>query len=95
MLRSAESALIIKLLITLRNFSPRQISDVVLKDSDAEKTRGVGARNERHLVGVHCGVRGAVEVVQGLLDNVMTACGIPFSEYVRKGHYTLQGEHGT
>lgn len=44
-----------------------EISDVVLKDANAE----TGARNERRVCGVYCGRAAGFQLVHGLLDRVM------------------------
>ncbi|KAL7632225.1 UNVERIFIED_CONTAM: hypothetical protein RMT77_017441 [Armadillidium vulgare] len=69
-----------------------EVSDVVVKDEDPESTKGVGARNERHLCAINYNVRGNVEIVQGLLDNVMLALKIPFSVDGVEGSYHLEGK---
>ncbi|KAB7504331.1 Phenylalanine--tRNA ligase beta subunit, partial [Armadillidium nasatum] len=67
-------------------------TDVVVKDKDPEATKGVGARNERHLCAINYNVRGNVEIVQGLLDNVMLALKIPFSVDGVEESYHLEGK---
>ncbi|KAB7496385.1 Phenylalanine--tRNA ligase beta subunit, partial [Armadillidium nasatum] len=70
----------------------KHVSDVVVKDKDPEATKGVGARNERHLCAINYNVRGNVEIVQGLLDNVMLALKIPFSVDGVEESYHLEGK---
>lgn len=61
---------------------------MVVRDPSSAKTKGVGARNERHLCVVNYNVRGGVEVVQGLLDNIMVALKVPFApEGGSEGYY--------
>jgi phenylalanyl-tRNA synthetase beta chain len=50
-----------------------ELSDVVLLDP----SRGVGARNERRLLAVHCGKSSDFDVIHGLLVRVMQVLGIP------------------
>ncbi|XP_028161934.1 phenylalanine--tRNA ligase beta subunit-like [Ostrinia furnacalis] len=52
-----------------------EISDVVLKDDNAE----TGARNERRLCAVHCGRAAGFQFVHGLLDRVMALLRVPYS----------------
>ncbi|XP_054269259.1 phenylalanine--tRNA ligase beta subunit [Macrosteles quadrilineatus] len=51
-----------------------EISDVVLKDPEAE----VGARNERHFCAVNYNKSPGFEVIHGLLDRFMQLLNIPF-----------------
>lgn len=61
---------------------------MVVRDPSSAKTQGVGARNERHLCVVNYNVRAGIEVVQGLLDNVMVALRVPFApEGGSEGYY--------
>ncbi|XP_026293829.1 phenylalanine--tRNA ligase beta subunit [Frankliniella occidentalis] len=61
-----------------------EISDVVLRDSNAE----TGARNERRLCALNCNKTPGFEIVHGLLDRVMQLLEVPF---VKDGSgYTLQ-----
>ncbi|CRK92388.1 CLUMA_CG005918, isoform A [Clunio marinus] len=53
-----------------------EISDVVLRDSEAE----VGARNERHLCAVNCNKNAGFEVVHGILDRVMQSLDVPWDK---------------
>ncbi|XP_050294141.1 phenylalanine--tRNA ligase beta subunit isoform X2 [Anthonomus grandis grandis] len=53
-----------------------EISDVVLKDADAE----VGARNERRVCAVNCNKNAGFEVVHGLLDRIMLLLEVPWSQ---------------
>lgn len=62
-----------------------------MKDSDAVATKGVGARNVRQLCAINYNVRGGVEIVQGLLDNIMLALKIPYSEEGSQEGYYLVG----
>uniref|UniRef100_A0A1B6EWG0 Phenylalanine--tRNA ligase beta subunit n=2 Tax=Cuerna arida TaxID=1464854 RepID=A0A1B6EWG0_9HEMI len=52
-----------------------EISDVVLRDSNAE----VGARNERHFCAVNYNKSPGFEVIHGLLDRFMQLLNIPFN----------------
>lgn len=72
--------------------SPFQITDVCVRDSRASHTRGTGARNERHLCALNYNVRAGVEVVHGLLDNIMVALRIPYNEEERGDGYWLEGK---
>lgn len=69
-----------------------QISDVGIRDNRESHTRGTGARNERHLAAVNYNVRAGVEVVQGLLDNIMIALRIPYNEDAAGDGYWLEGK---
>ncbi|KAK7074494.1 hypothetical protein SK128_019460 [Halocaridina rubra] len=69
-----------------------EVSDVVVKDNSSETTRGVGARNERHLCAVNYNVRAGIEIVQGLLDNIMIALKVHFSEENDSSGYYLEGK---
>ncbi|XP_066979481.1 phenylalanine--tRNA ligase beta subunit [Macrobrachium rosenbergii] len=69
-----------------------EVSDVVLKDSCSETTRGVGARNERHLCAINYNVKAGMEIVQGLLDNIMIALKVPFTEDKGSKGYYLEGK---
>ncbi|XP_041968309.1 phenylalanine--tRNA ligase beta subunit [Aricia agestis] len=51
-----------------------EISDVVLKDEEAE----TGARNERRVCAVHCGRAGGFQFVHGLLDRLMRLLQTPW-----------------
>lgn len=53
-----------------------EISDVILKDDEAE----VGARNERRLCAVNCNKNAGFEVVHGILDRVMQVLEIPWDK---------------
>lgn len=50
-----------------------QITDVVLQDP----THSVGARNERRVCAVYCGMSSGFEVVHGLLDRIMLMLNVP------------------
>lgn len=50
-----------------------QIADVVLQDPNHE----IGARNERRLCAVFCGMSSGFEVIHGLLDRVMLMLNVP------------------
>ncbi|XP_023015734.1 phenylalanine--tRNA ligase beta subunit [Leptinotarsa decemlineata] len=52
-----------------------EISDVVLKDSEAE----VGARNERRICAVNCNRTAGFEIVHGLLDKIMLLLEVSWS----------------
>lgn len=53
-----------------------EISDVVLKDDEAE----VGARNERRVCAVNCNKNAGFEVVHGILDRIMQALDVPWDK---------------
>lgn len=53
-----------------------EISDVVLKDPEAE----VGARNERRVCAVNCNKNAGFEVVHGILDRIMQALDVPWDK---------------
>lgn len=53
-----------------------EISDVVLKDDDAE----VGARNERRVCAVNSNKNAGFEVVHGILDRIMQALDVPWDK---------------
>lgn len=53
-----------------------EISDVILKDDEAE----VGARNERRLCAVNCNKNAGFEVVHGILDRVMQVLEVPWDK---------------
>ena len=59
-----------KMHLPLRIF---QIADVVLQDPHHE----VGARNERRLCAVFCGMTSGFEIIHGLVDRVMLMMNIP------------------
>lgn len=64
-----------------------EISDVVLKDDNAE----VGARNERRVCAVNCNKNAGFEVVHGILDRIMQALSVPWDEH--RG-YCLKNSNG-
>lgn len=70
-----------------------QVADVVVKDSCPIATRGTGARNRRHLCAINYNVRAGMEVVQGLLDNIMIALKVPFTEEGSLNGYYLEGKN--
>lgn len=77
--------------IVNRNFI-LQVSDVVVKDSCPSATGGTGARNQRHLCAINYNVKAGIEIVQGLLDNIMIALKVPFAaDNSLKGYY-LEGK---
>lgn len=53
-----------------------EISDVVLKDDEAE----VGAKNERRVCAVNCNKNAGFEVVHGILDRIMQALDVPWDK---------------
>lgn len=69
-----------------------QVADVVVKDSCPIATQGTGARNKRHLCAINYNVRAGMEVVQGLLDNIMIALKVPFTEEGSLQGYYLEGK---
>uniref|UniRef100_A0A2P2I5K4 Phenylalanine--tRNA ligase beta subunit n=1 Tax=Hirondellea gigas TaxID=1518452 RepID=A0A2P2I5K4_9CRUS len=69
-----------------------EVSDIGVRDSRESATRGTGARNERHLCALNYNVRAGVEVVQGLLDNIMLALKIPYNEDADGVGYWLEGK---
>jgi len=68
-----------------------EVSDIVLPESEPSLSRGTGARNERHLVAINYNVRAGMEIVQGLLDNIMVGLRVPFTEDEGPKGYYLQG----
>jgi len=71
-----------------------EVSDIVLPESNPLLSRGTGARNERHLVAVNYNVRAGMEIVQGLLDNIMVGLKVPFTEDEdTKGYYLMGHDH--
>ncbi|XP_071518478.1 phenylalanine--tRNA ligase beta subunit [Panulirus ornatus] len=69
-----------------------EVSDVVIRDGCPSATRGTGARNQRHLCAINYNVKPGIEIVQGLLDNIMIALKVPFAtDNSLKGYY-LEGE---
>ncbi|KAG0728495.1 Phenylalanine--tRNA ligase beta subunit [Chionoecetes opilio] len=69
-----------------------EVADVVVKDSCPIATRGVGVRNQRHLCAINYNVKAGMEVVQGLLDNIMIALKVPFTEDGAMKGYYLEGK---
>uniref|UniRef100_A0A0P4W7L9 Phenylalanine--tRNA ligase beta subunit n=1 Tax=Scylla olivacea TaxID=85551 RepID=A0A0P4W7L9_SCYOL len=69
-----------------------EVADVVVKDSCPIATRGTGARNKRHLCAINYNVKAGMEVVQGLLDNIMVALKVPFTEDGSTKGYYLEGK---
>ncbi|ROT72894.1 hypothetical protein C7M84_008703 [Penaeus vannamei] len=69
-----------------------EVSDIVLRNKCAATTRGTGARNHRFLCAVNYNVRGGMEVIQGLLDNIMIALKVPFADQDNARGYTLEGK---
>ncbi|XP_076258187.1 phenylalanine--tRNA ligase beta subunit isoform X6 [Rhynchophorus ferrugineus] len=63
-----------------------EISDVVLKDSNAE----VGARNERRICAVNCNKNAGFEIVHGLLDRIMLLLEVPWSQKKDNTGYYLK-----
>ncbi|CAH1099624.1 unnamed protein product [Psylliodes chrysocephalus] len=63
-----------------------EISDVVLKDAEAE----VGARNERRICAVNCNRNAGFEVVHGLLDKIMLLLEVSWSRKKNSVGYYLQ-----
>jgi phenylalanyl-tRNA synthetase beta chain len=61
-----------KMALPIRIF---QVADVVLQDKQHE----VGARNERRLCAIFCGMTSGLEVIHGLLDRVMLMMNIPLT----------------
>lgn len=54
-----------------------QVADVVLQDPSTD----TGARNERRLCVLHCGMSSGLDLVHGLLDRVMRMFNVPFGTY--------------
>lgn len=52
-----------------------QVADIVLQDP----THEVGARNERRLCAVYCGMSSGLEIIHGLLDRVMLMLNVPMT----------------
>lgn len=65
---------------------------MVVKDSCSIATQGTGARNRRHLCAINYNVRAGMEVVQGLLDNIMIALKVPYTEEGSLKGYYLEGK---
>lgn len=63
-----------------------EISDVILKDPEAE----VGARNERRLCAVNCNKTAGFEIVHGLLDRVMLLLEVGWNPKKTNEGYYLQ-----
>ena len=68
------------------------MADTCVNDPNATRTRGTGARNERHLCAINYNVKAGLEVVQGLLDNIMLALRIRYSEEGAGEGYWLEGK---
>ena len=64
---------------------------MVVKDSCPIVTGGTGARNRRHLCAINYNVKAGMEVIQGLLDNIMIALKVPFTEDGAMKGYYLEG----
>lgn len=64
-----------------------EISDVILKDDEAE----VGARNERRLCAVNYNKHAGFEVVHGILDRVMQVLEVPWDKV---NGYSLKANDG-
>lgn len=64
-----------------------EISDVVLKDSQAE----VGARNERRLCAVYSNRSAGFEIIHGLLDRIFQLLEVPWSMDPAQSEYYLRG----
>lgn len=61
-----------------------QVADVCLQDGSHDN----GARNERRLCAVHCGMTSGLEIIHGLFDRVMLMMGIPSAPRgSSKGYY--------
>ncbi|XP_042217448.1 phenylalanine--tRNA ligase beta subunit-like [Homarus americanus] len=69
-----------------------EVADVVFRDSCPTTTRGTGARNERHLCAINYNVKAGIEIVQGLLDNIMIALKVPFTPDNSAQGYYLEGK---
>lgn len=72
-----------------------EISDVVLKDDEAE----VGARNERRVCAVNCNKNAGFEVVHGILDSIMKALDVEWDNKEDKNQnkdnvYSLKASNG-
>ncbi|XP_018580041.1 phenylalanine--tRNA ligase beta subunit [Anoplophora glabripennis] len=63
-----------------------EVSDVVLKDAEAE----VGARNERRICAVNCNRNAGFEIVHGLLDKIMLLFEVPWSPTKNSVGYYLK-----
>ena len=68
-----------------------EISDVVVKENCPQLSKCTGAKNQRFLCAINYNVKAGVEIVQGLLDNIMIALKIPFTEDTNSKGYHLQG----
>lgn len=66
-----------KMALPLRIF---QIADVAFQDSSTD----TGARNERRLCAVYCGMSSGFEIIHGLLDRVMLMLNVSSQDYVIK-----------
>lgn len=64
-----------------------EISDVVLKDKNAE----VGARNERRLCAVYSNKSAGFEIIHGLLDRIFQLLEVPWSMNLAESEYYLCG----
>lgn len=71
-----------KMPLPLRVF---QIADVVLQDPKHE----IGARNERHLCAVYCGMSSGFEIIHGLLDRVMQMMNVPLATAGSNSGYSI------
>ena len=69
-----------------------KVGDICIRDEDEVATKGVGARNERHLCAINYNVRTGIEIVVGLLDNIMAGMKIPAGEEGSSQGYYLKGE---
>ena len=72
-----------KMPLPLRIF---QISDIAVQDPSHE----IGARNERRLCAVYCGMTSGFEIIHGLLDRVMLMLNVPLANPDSKtGGYSI------
>lgn len=72
-----------KMPLPLRIF---QVADVVLQDPQHE----VGARNERRLCAVYCGMSSGFEIIHGLLDRVMLMINVPLANTAGEEGYSIR-----
>nr|XP_045621888.1 phenylalanine--tRNA ligase beta subunit-like [Procambarus clarkii] len=71
-----------------------EVSDVVLRESCPTATRGTGALNQRHLCAINYNVKAGIEIVQGLLDNIMVALKVPYAgDDISQGYYLEEKEN--
>ncbi|PXF47193.1 Phenylalanine--tRNA ligase beta subunit [Gracilariopsis chorda] len=66
-----------------------EVGDVVLKDEQTE----VLARNKRKVAAVYCAPSAGFEVIQGLLENVLSTLGVKRGDGDEKGTWSLDAEN--